>query len=74
MRVSLLETGRFITVFPASALKFLIRGTALKVLSVELPAARRPNGMVTVRDRAVSPVAQLVIDSAREFAKPSAKR
>lgn len=74
MRVSLLETGRFITVFPASALKFLIRGAALKVLSVELPAARRPNGMVTVRDRAVSPVAQLVIDSARELAKPIAKR
>lgn len=74
MRVSLLETGRFITIFPASALKFLIRGAALKVLSVELPAARRSNGMVTLRDRAVSPVAQLVIDSARELARPIAKR
>ncbi|MET4798202.1 LysR family transcriptional regulator [Bradyrhizobium sp. LB11.1] len=74
MRVSLLETGRFITVFPTSALKFLARGAALKVLSVELPAARRPNGMVTVRDRAVSPVVQLVIDSARELARPMAKR
>ncbi len=74
MRVSLLETGRFITVFPASALKFLTRGAALKVLPVELPAARRPNGMVTVRDRAVGPVAQLIIDSARELAKPMAKR
>jgi DNA-binding transcriptional LysR family regulator len=74
MRVSLLETGRFITVFPASALKFLTRGAALRVLSVELPAARRPNGIVTVKDRAVSPVMQLVIDSARELAKPTAKR
>ncbi|QPF90194.1 LysR family transcriptional regulator [Bradyrhizobium commune] len=74
MRVSLLETGRFITVFPASALKFLTRGAALKVLPVELPAARRPNGMVTVRDRAVSPLVQLVMDSARELAKPMAKR
>jgi DNA-binding transcriptional LysR family regulator len=74
MRVSLLETGRFITVFPASALKFLTRGSALKVLPVELPAARRPNGMVTIRDRAVSPVVQFVIDSARELAKPMAKR
>ncbi len=74
MRVSLLETGRFITVFPASALKFLARGSALKVLSVELPAARRPNGMVTVGDRAVSPLVQLVMDSARELAKPMAKR
>jgi DNA-binding transcriptional LysR family regulator len=74
MRVSLLETGRFITVFPASALKFLTRGAALKVLSVELPAARRPNGMITNKDRAVSPVVQLVMDSARELAKPMAKR
>lgn len=74
MRVSLLETGRFITVFPASALKFLIRGAGLRALSVELPAARRPNGIVTVKDRAVSPVVQLVIDSARELAKPIAKR
>jgi DNA-binding transcriptional LysR family regulator len=74
MRVSLLETGRFITVFPASALKFLTRGAALKVLPIELPAARRPNGMVTIKDRAVSPVVQLVMDSARELAKPMAKR
>ncbi len=74
MRVSLLETGRFITVFPASALTFLTKGSALKVLSVALPPARRPNGMVTVKDRAVTPVAQLVIDGAREIAKQMAKR
>jgi DNA-binding transcriptional LysR family regulator len=74
MRVSLLGTGRFITVFPASALKFLTRGAALKVLPIELPAPRRPNGMVTIKDRAVSPVVQLVMDSARELAKPMAKR
>ena len=74
MRVSLLETGRFITVFPASALRFLTRGSALKVLSVELPTAHRPNGIVTLKGRALSPVAQLFIDSARELAKPMAKR
>jgi DNA-binding transcriptional LysR family regulator len=74
MRVSLLATGRFITVFPASALRFLARGSALKVLPVDLPMARRPNGIVTLKDRAISPVAQLMIDSARELAKPMAKR
>jgi hypothetical protein len=30
--------------------------------------------MVTIKDRAVSPVVQLVMDSARELAKPMAKR
>jgi DNA-binding transcriptional LysR family regulator len=74
MRVSLLATGRFITVFPASALRFLARGSALKVLPVDLPTARRPNGIVTLKGRALSPVAQLMIDSARELAKPMAKR
>jgi DNA-binding transcriptional LysR family regulator len=74
MRVSLLETGRFITVFPASALRFLTRSPALKILAVELPAARRPNGIVTLKHRALSPVAQLLINSARELAKPMTKR
>lgn len=74
MRVSLLATGRFITVFPASALRFLARESALKILPVDLPMARRPNGIVTLKDRALSPVAQLVIDSARELAKPAAMR
>jgi DNA-binding transcriptional LysR family regulator len=74
MRVSLLETGRFITVFPASALRFLTSGPALRILAVELSAARRPNGIVTLKDRAPSPVAQLLIDNARELAKPMAKQ
>src|SRR4051794_11811191 len=55
MRVSLLETGRFITVFPVSALKFLSKGSSLKALSVEFPVASRPNGIVTLKNRALSP-------------------
>jgi len=74
MRISLLATGRFVTIFPASALRFLARGSELKVLPVKLPMARRPNGIVTVKDRALSPVAQLFIDCAREVAKPLARR
>lgn len=73
-RVSLLATGRFITVFPVSALRFLARDSALRVLPVELPMAYRPNGIVTLKDRAPSPVAQLLIEGARELAKPLAKR
>ncbi|CUT13597.1 hypothetical protein BF49_4677 [Bradyrhizobium sp.] len=49
-------------------------GRALRILAVELPAARRPNGIVTLKDRALSPVAQLLVDNARELAKPMAKR
>jgi DNA-binding transcriptional LysR family regulator len=74
MRISLLATGRFVTIFPASALRFLTRRSELKILPVELPMARRPNGIVTLKNRALSPVAKLLIDCAREVAKPLAKR
>jgi len=74
MRVSLLATGRFVTIFPASAFRFLTRRSELKILPVELPMARRPNGIVTLKNRALSPVAKLFIDCAREVAKPLAKR
>jgi len=74
MRISLLATGRFMTIFPASALKFLTRRSELKVLPVELPMARRPNGIVTLKNRALNPVARLFIDWAREVAKPLAKQ
>jgi DNA-binding transcriptional LysR family regulator len=72
MRLSLLETGSFITVFPASALNYLSRTSALKVLPVELLTACRPNGIVTLKERAVSPVAQLFIDIARELTMSTA--
>jgi DNA-binding transcriptional LysR family regulator len=74
MRISLLATGRFVTIFPASAFRFLTKRSELKVLPVALPMARRPNGIVTLKNRALSPVAKLFIDCAREVAKPLAKR
>jgi DNA-binding transcriptional LysR family regulator len=73
MRISLLATGRFVTIFPASALKLPTRRSEIKVLPVELPMARLPNGIVTLKNRTLSPVAQLFIDCAREVAKPLAK-
>jgi len=74
VRVNLLATGRFVTIFPASALRFPTRRSELKVLPVELPMARVRNGIVTLKNRTLSPVAQLFIDHAREVAKLLAKR
>lgn len=74
VRVSLLATGRFVTIFPASALRFPVRQSEIKALPLELPRGRVPNGIVTLRNRVLSPVAQLFIDCAREVAKPLAKR
>lgn len=74
VRMSLLATGHFLTIFAASALKFSIRRPELKVLPVELPMARVPSGIVTLKNRTLSPVAQLFVEHAREVAKPMTKR
>jgi hypothetical protein len=46
----------------------------MKVLPIELPTARVPNGIVTLKNRTLSPVAQLFIDCARQVAKPLVKQ
>jgi DNA-binding transcriptional LysR family regulator len=74
VRISLLATGRFLTIVPTSALKFPTRGSDFKVLSVELPIAPVPNGIFTLKNRMLSPVAQLFIETARGVVKPQSKR
>lgn len=74
VRISLLATGRFVTIFPASVLRFPTMRSEIKILPVELPMANVQNVIVTLKKRALSPVAQLFIDCAREDAKVLAKR
>ena len=69
VRISLLTTGRFLTIFPASALRFPSKRPGLKALPVELPIAHVPSGIVTLNNRTLSPVASLVIQAARALAK-----
>lgn len=74
VRMSLLATGRFLTIFPTSALMFPTQHLELKVLPVELPMARVPSGIVTLKNRTLSPVTQLFIDNARDVAKSLVRR
>jgi hypothetical protein len=46
----------------------------IKVLAVELQHAHVPIGIVTLKNRTLSPAAQLFIEHAGEVAKPLAKR
>ena len=73
VRMSLLATGRFLTIFSTSALQFPTRRPELKVLPVDLPLARVQIGIVTLKNRTLSPTARLFLDAAREVAKPLAK-
>jgi DNA-binding transcriptional LysR family regulator len=74
VRIRLLATGRFLTIFATSVLRFPTLRPELKVLPVELPVPPMPVGIVTLKNRTLSSVAQLFIDSARAVAKPLAKR
>jgi DNA-binding transcriptional LysR family regulator len=71
---ALIASGPFLGIFPGSLLHFGKNLPPLKILPVELPTPSLPVGIMTVRNRTVSPVAQLFIDSARQLAKPLARR
>ena len=73
-RISLLSSGRFLTILTISVLRFSTERSKVKVLPVKLPMARVPIGIVTLKNRTLSPVAKLFIEHAREVAKPLAKR
>jgi DNA-binding transcriptional LysR family regulator len=73
-RISLVAAGRFITIFQSPVLRFPTRHPEIKVLPVEPAMVDMQIGIITLKNRTISPVAQLFIKHAREVAKPLAKR
>jgi DNA-binding transcriptional LysR family regulator len=68
VRNSLLSTGRFLAMVPASVLRFGAGRLVLKVLACELPQSPQPVAITTLKSRIMSPAAQLFMDCAREVA------
>jgi DNA-binding transcriptional LysR family regulator len=66
VRMRLLATGNFLTILPASALRLPTGRPEIKALPVELPIARVPNGIVTMTNRALTPVARSFVEKCRE--------
>jgi len=71
---ALVHTGRFLSVAPASALRLSGKRPGLKAVSVDISIPLGPIGIITLKNRTISPVAQLFIDCARKLARPFAKR
>ena len=65
----LLATGRFLTVLPSFMLRVRGQRLRLKALPVALPNAPMPIGLITVRNRTLTPTAQLFIDTIRARVK-----
>jgi DNA-binding transcriptional LysR family regulator len=73
MLMELVATGRFLTVLPSFMLTVPSRRAPLKGLPVTLPNARMPVGIITLKNRTLTPSAQLLIDHVRTLAKTLAK-
>jgi DNA-binding transcriptional LysR family regulator len=68
-----LASGNFLGVLPRSLMWFGAELLSLEVLPIELPVRPGPVGIVTLKGRTLSPVAQLFIDRARDVTKHLAK-
>ena len=69
LRHTLLAAGRFLTMHPAIMVS-LSKHVPLKRLDVEFAGIARPVGIITLKNRSLSPLAQLFVDTARKLAVP----
>jgi DNA-binding transcriptional LysR family regulator len=70
LRHGLLATGRYLTMMPASLLRFNAkRWSSFKVLPINLGLRPRQCVIITLKNRTLSPVVRLFIEDARAVAK-----
>jgi DNA-binding transcriptional LysR family regulator len=70
---AMVQTGRFLSVAAASTLRLSGKRLGLKALPVDIRIKPGPIGIVSLKNRTISPVAQLFIDCARKVARLFAK-
>jgi DNA-binding transcriptional LysR family regulator len=69
VRSQLLATGRFLAIMPGSALRQSAERWQLKALPVDLGVEMPPVGILTLKNRMLSPAAELFIEHARAYAR-----
>jgi DNA-binding transcriptional LysR family regulator len=74
LRSRLVATGRFLTMLPRFAIMPVNHNPLLKALPIRLPNTGRTVAIVTLRNRTLSPLAELFIETAREIAKPLVRK
>src|SRR5262245_28605100 len=67
--LQLVATGRFVAMLPGSLMQFRGRNWPLKILPVKVPAKPRPVAIMGLKNRTLSPVAQIFVDCARTVAR-----
>ena len=66
----LLAAGRFLALLPESTVRYIAEHLPIRVLRVDLPVQPWPVVIVTLKDRTLSPVAKLFVESVRKGIKP----
>ena len=74
MRHRLLATGRFLTITSGFMLRLPGKHPSLTALPIELPNARGAIAIITLKNRSLSPLAELFIKTARAVTKPLVKK
>jgi len=74
LRDRLVATGRYLSISAGYSVTPPANNPLIKPLAVKLPDLRRPIVLITLRNRTLSPLAELFIKTAREVAKTVAKR
>jgi DNA-binding transcriptional LysR family regulator len=69
-RIALVAKGHFLSMASESVLRFGGWERSIKVLPIDLAANGGVVGIFTLKNRTLTPVAQLFIDCAREVATP----
>ena len=67
---TLIASGRFLGILPRSMLHLSAVGRMMKILPVNLTASPRPVAILKLKNRTLSPMAELFIENARIVAKP----
>ena len=65
----LIETGRWLGLVPASAMRFGGKQMHIKALPVKVLSPPAPVGFITVKDRTLTPLAERFMECARKVAK-----
>lgn len=68
LTVSLIAGGRFVGILPMSVARFNVGPHRLKISPVKLTPVHTAVGIITLRNRTISPPAELFMRCAREFA------
>lgn len=69
---TLVASEPFLAIYPESMLRLATTLPPLKILPIELPDPVAPVGIMTLKNRTLSPTTRLFIECAREVAKPLA--